>query len=84
MNTEGPAMSFLTSCWLLPQKEQYNSFSPLDDFFSDIELQRDELRLDDTRENPIRHGSVIFELRTAVLLGLMSLICHRAGDLSSK
>jgi hypothetical protein len=22
MNTEGPAMSFFTSCWLLPQKEQ--------------------------------------------------------------
>ena len=22
MNTEGPAMSFRTSCWLLPQKEQ--------------------------------------------------------------
>jgi hypothetical protein len=22
MNTEGPAISFLTSCWLLPQKEQ--------------------------------------------------------------
>jgi hypothetical protein len=22
MNTDGPAMSFLTSCWLLPQKEQ--------------------------------------------------------------
>src|SRR5487761_2533951 len=34
MNTEGPAMSFLTSCWLLPQKEQYRSFSPV--FFSVI------------------------------------------------
>ena len=22
MNTDGPAMSFLTSCWLLPQNEQ--------------------------------------------------------------
>jgi hypothetical protein len=22
MNTDGPAISFLTSCWLLPQKEQ--------------------------------------------------------------
>ena len=22
MNTDGPAMSFFTSCWLLPQKEQ--------------------------------------------------------------
>src|SRR3989338_1155190 len=30
MNTEGPAISFLTSCWLLPQKEQYRSFSPPD------------------------------------------------------
>ncbi len=28
MNTDGPAISFLTSCWLLPQKEQYSSFSP--------------------------------------------------------
>src|SRR5574340_1215286 len=28
MNTDGPAMSFLTSCWLLPQKEQYKSLSP--------------------------------------------------------
>src|SRR6185369_3008785 len=35
MNTDGPAMSFLTSCWLLPQKEQYSSFSPVD--FSVIE-----------------------------------------------
>src|SRR5271166_6888775 len=23
--TEGPAISFRTSCWLFPQKEQYNS-----------------------------------------------------------
>jgi hypothetical protein len=30
MNTDGPAMSFRTSCWLLPQKEQYNSLSPVD------------------------------------------------------
>src|SRR5512134_4013779 len=28
MNTDGPAISFLTSCWLLPQNEQYSSFSP--------------------------------------------------------
>src|SRR5215467_15211150 len=35
MNTEGPAISFLTSCWLLPQKEQYSSFS-LEPFLSDI------------------------------------------------
>src|SRR3989338_9121081 len=28
-NTEGPAISLRTSCWLLPQKEQYRSFSPL-------------------------------------------------------
>src|SRR5690554_7861761 len=25
MNTEGPAISLRTSCWLFPQKEQYNS-----------------------------------------------------------
>src|SRR5947199_4648397 len=28
MNTDGPAMSLRTSCWLLPQNEQYNSLSP--------------------------------------------------------
>jgi hypothetical protein len=27
MNTDGPAMSFFTSCWLLPQNEQYRTFS---------------------------------------------------------
>src|ERR1700716_836682 len=37
MNTDGPAMSFLTSCWLLPQKEQYSSFSP-EELFSDMGL----------------------------------------------
>src|SRR5262249_14065384 len=36
MNTEGPAISFLTSCWLLPQKEQYKSLSP--DVLSAIHL----------------------------------------------
>src|ERR1700745_365323 len=36
MNTDGPAISFFTSCWLLPQKEQYRSFSPLEDFLSDM------------------------------------------------
>jgi hypothetical protein len=30
INTDGPAMSFRTSCWLLPQKEQYKSLSPAD------------------------------------------------------
>src|SRR6185436_5797109 len=34
MNTDGPAMSLRTSCWLFPQNEQYSSFSPPD--FSDI------------------------------------------------
>jgi hypothetical protein len=32
MNTDGPAINFLTSCWLLPQNEQYSSLlspSPL-------------------------------------------------------
>src|SRR5436190_14509532 len=37
MNTDGPAMSLRTSCWLLPQKEQYSSFSP-DELFSDMAL----------------------------------------------
>jgi hypothetical protein len=36
MNTDGPAISFLTSCWLFPQNEQYRSFSPLEDFLSDM------------------------------------------------
>src|SRR5690606_13447899 len=35
MNTEGPAINLRTSCWLLPQKEQYRSFS-LDPFLSVI------------------------------------------------
>ena len=26
MNTVGPAISLRTSCWLLPQKEQYSVF----------------------------------------------------------
>jgi hypothetical protein len=34
MNTDGPAMSLRTSCWLFPQNEQYRSFSP-DAVFSD-------------------------------------------------
>ena len=34
MNTDGPAISFLTSCWLLPQKEQYKTFSLELPFFS--------------------------------------------------
>ncbi|CDI03978.1 exported hypothetical protein [Candidatus Competibacter denitrificans Run_A_D11] len=29
MNTFGPAISLRTSCWLLPQKEQYRSLSSL-------------------------------------------------------
>src|SRR6478609_9725695 len=37
IKTDGPAISFLTSCWLLPQNEQYSSFSPLEDFLSDME-----------------------------------------------
>jgi hypothetical protein len=36
MKTDGPAISFFTSCWLLPQNEQYRSFSPLEDFLSDM------------------------------------------------
>src|SRR3954470_1937065 len=36
MKTDGPAMSFFTSCWLLPQNEQYSNFSPLEDFLSDM------------------------------------------------
>src|SRR6187551_978702 len=27
MNTDGPAISLRTSCWLFPQKEQYKSLS---------------------------------------------------------
>src|SRR5574337_1895528 len=34
MNTDGPAISFLTSCWLLPQNEQYRTFSPEEPFLS--------------------------------------------------
>jgi hypothetical protein len=37
MKTDGPAISFLTSCWLLPQKEQYRVFSLEEPFFSAID-----------------------------------------------
>src|SRR5687767_11520793 len=36
MKTDGPAISFLTSCWLLPQKEQYRTFSLDEPFLSAI------------------------------------------------
>src|SRR6185437_11557661 len=39
MNTDGPAMSFLTSCWLLPQNEQYNSFSLFEPFLSAMDIR---------------------------------------------
>src|SRR5690606_27285388 len=41
MNTFGPAISFRTSCWLFPQKEQYRVFFEsleLDDLLMDIIL----------------------------------------------
>jgi hypothetical protein len=38
MKTDGPAISFLTSCWLLPQKEQNRFFSVLAPFLSAINL----------------------------------------------
>ena len=38
IKTVGPAISFLTSCWLFPQKEQYKIFLL---FFSDITNQYD-------------------------------------------
>jgi hypothetical protein len=44
IKTDGPAMSFFTSCWLLPQKEQYRTFSPEAPFFSAMELRRVEVR----------------------------------------
>src|SRR3989338_10966511 len=40
-NTEGPAISLRTSCWLLPQNEQYSNLplsSPLLNRSSDIKL----------------------------------------------
>ena len=43
MYTEGPAMSLRTSCWLLPQNEQYRSFRsppPPRLFLLDIALVR--------------------------------------------
>src|SRR4030095_5323407 len=36
MKTDGPAISFLTSCWLLPQNEQYRTFSLEEPFLSAI------------------------------------------------
>eukprot|EP00042_Codosiga_hollandica_P000209 m.923085 g.923085 ORF g.923085 m.923085 type:complete len:332 (+) comp106196_c0_seq1:724-1719(+) len=38
MKTDGPAISFLTSCWLLPQNEQYRTFSLEVPFLSAIGL----------------------------------------------
>jgi hypothetical protein len=55
MNTEGPAISFFTSCWLLPQNEQYSSFSPLEDFLSDMEKTLERRIYDLTREWKHRH-----------------------------
>src|SRR4051812_21252068 len=55
MNTEGPAISFFTSCWLLPQNEQYSSFSPLEDFLSDMEKTLERRIYDLTREYIYRH-----------------------------
>jgi hypothetical protein len=57
MNTDGPAMSFFTSCWLLPQNEQYSSFSPLEDFLSDMEKALEKGFYDLTRESKSRHES---------------------------
>src|SRR3546814_5916638 len=42
IKTEGPAMSFRTSCWLLLQNEQCNTLSSADPFFSGIKLFRSE------------------------------------------
>ncbi len=39
MNTAGPAMSFFPSCWLLPQNEQYNSFSLFEPFLSAMNVE---------------------------------------------
>jgi hypothetical protein len=39
MKTDGPAISFFTSCWLLPQKEQYRTFSLEEPFFSAMTLE---------------------------------------------
>jgi hypothetical protein len=39
MKTDGPAISFFTSCWLLPQKEQYRTFSLEEPFFSAMALE---------------------------------------------
>ncbi|CFP62754.1 Uncharacterised protein [Bordetella pertussis] len=38
MNTEGPAISLRTSCWLLLQNEQCSTFASADPFFSGISV----------------------------------------------
>src|SRR5690606_20779840 len=38
MNTDGPAISLRTSCWLLLQNEQCSALSSVDPFFSGIKL----------------------------------------------
>ncbi len=47
MKTEGPAINFLTSCWLFPQKEQYRFFSVVEPFLSAIDLPRNPNSVND-------------------------------------
>src|SRR5947199_8751553 len=62
MNTEGPAMSLRTSCWLLPQNEQYSSFSP-DELFSDMVPTRSPCSLDVVpRHQNLVHYPVLYRV----------------------
>ena len=56
MYTEGPAMSFLTSFWFFPQKEQYKSLSSLSVFsLSDINAPNFNHPFDYQRQRQLNH-----------------------------
>src|SRR5579864_9083644 len=85
MNTDGPAMSLRTSCWLLPQNEQYRSLSPEEDF-SAIKRLRAVFRstllgyepfLQDFVDDPVLAGLLGGE--EIVALGVPRDLLHRSA-----
>ena len=65
MKTVGPAISFLTSCWLLPQKEQYSVF--LESLPLDLVIATPSARLagqDAPRPRPDAAGAILGSIRS--------------------
>src|SRR5258706_1813049 len=52
MKTDGPAISFRTSCWLLQQKEQYSSFSPTFSLITNLDQSISSSELHPARNPP--------------------------------